>query len=135
MKKLFLVLCWFLLPYSLLAQKPSNGQYNLQKEKKSFQEITEFTRTNFKGHAALFTDGWKIVTSTQKAFEYANQNTIKTAGRACLQWAAQIENDSKRWKEVIKLVPAEGLDIFQEAKSLGAQPKPQFFKKDDQISD
>jgi len=50
--------------------------------KQELEEIIPYTMGNIKWHKALYKEGWRVVTSSEKALSYAKEKSIKSSGSA-----------------------------------------------------
>src|SRR5258706_59383 len=57
---------------------------------KSPSEIIPITTANLRGHESLYREGFKLVSSTEKAFAYAKEHSIVSSGQAMRQMGADI---------------------------------------------
>lgn len=51
-------------------------------EKQGIEEIIPYTMGNIKWHKTLYKEGWRVVTSSEKALSYAKEKSIKSSGDA-----------------------------------------------------
>ncbi|MEQ1814542.1 MAG: hypothetical protein ABL860_08865 [Candidatus Nitrotoga sp.] len=85
--------------------------------KQSVAEIIPITEKNLRGHQSLYREGWFVVSSTEKAFNYAKEHSITSSGQAMSQAVAGTGRHStefgKNLKEAGKGGVQTGAEIFK----------------------
>ena len=71
-------------------------------EKASVADIIPLTMGNIRGHKMLYNEGWTIVTSSSRAFDYAREKSIVSSGEALQQVARDASRRTGSYKEAIK---------------------------------
>lgn len=95
----------FLLP--LLLAQPSYSAADQQDPsladgKASIEDVIPLTMGNIRGHAMLYNEGWFIVTSSSRAFEYAREKSLDSSKTALRQVLRNASERSEEYKEAIK---------------------------------
>lgn len=67
------------------------------KEKSSLEQALPITAANIRGHKALYTEGWFLVSSSEKALEYAHQHSIVSSGEALTAIQKNISSHSTNY--------------------------------------
>lgn len=88
-------------------------------DKKTVKELTHFTRTNLKGHKAIYNEGWLIIPSTKKSLDYSYKKTVLSAKEAWIQTLNRTPEATKRYKEQLKNAPEKALKINKYLWELG----------------
>ena len=85
-------------------------------------EIIPTTAANLRGQASLYREGWFVVSSTEKAFAYAKEHSITSAGSAMRQMRADIARRGADLREGIVAVPSgsvrAGASVFESGTAL-----------------
>ncbi len=63
--------------------------------KKQLEEVIPITAANLRGQKSLYKEGWFIVSSTERAFQYAHEKSIISSGQALQQMQANITQHSQ----------------------------------------
>jgi len=78
-------------------QKNSSGT-----EKVAVADVIPLTVGNMRGHQMLYSEGWYVVTSSSKAFDYAKRKSISSSAMALRQMMKDAEKDSRDAVDAIK---------------------------------
>lgn len=72
-----------------------------QEEKVSVEDVIPLTVGNMRGHKMLYNEGWYVVTSSSRAFEYAKSKSIISSKTALQRAANEVSKDSGAYKEAV----------------------------------
>lgn len=73
-----------------------------QEEKVSVEDVIPLTAGNIRGHKMLYNEGWYVVTSSSRAFEYAKKKSIISSKSALQRIMSDVSKDSEKYKTAIK---------------------------------
>lgn len=71
-------------------------------EKVSVEDVIPLTVGNLRGHKILFNEGWRVVTSSSKALDYAKEKSLVSSKAALKKAMAEASKDTSAYKEAIK---------------------------------
>jgi hypothetical protein len=71
-------------------------------EKVAVEDVIPLTAGNMRGHKMLYNEGWYVVTSSSKAFDYAREKSIISSKKALEKAAEQAAKHSVEYKEALK---------------------------------
>lgn len=94
-------------PAGWSAEEP---QQNTRQEQAPVEDIIPVTMGNIRGHKMLFQEGWYVVTSSSKAFDYAKEKSIVSSKIALQRMAREIAGDSAAYKESVKTGILDSVD-------------------------
>ena len=77
-------------------QPPSDPQAKVPAE-----DVIPLTMGNLRGHRMLYNEGWYIVSSSSKAFDYAKEKSIVSSKTALRKVATAVADDSVKYKKTI----------------------------------
>ena len=86
-------------------------------EKVSVEDVIPLTIGNLRGHKMLYNEGWFVVTSSKKAFEFAKERSLISSKTALQQVVSDTAKRSGEYKEA---VTSDVQDAAQTGKSLAA---------------
>ncbi len=72
-----------------------------KEEKVSVEDIIPLTAGNIRGHKMLYNEGWYVVTSSSRAFEYAKNRSIISSNTALQRVLSDAAKDSGKYKEAV----------------------------------
>jgi len=104
---MYRVLLSSLLLVLLLPARPSFAAPDQQKtspadNKTAVEDVIPLTMGNIRGHKMLYNEGWFIVTSSSKAFDYAREKSLVSSKEALKQVLKDASEHSGEYKEAIK---------------------------------
>lgn len=73
-----------------------------ESDKKNVVETIPTTMANLRGHQELYKNGWFIITSSEKAIEYAKEHSVVASSDAITELNASLETRSKNYKDQLK---------------------------------
>lgn len=88
-----------IVPVFLLGILLLTGGCGGQPKKPNAKPLLPLTAGNIKAHKNLYNEGWKIIPSVKKTFEYAHQKSITSSGQALAEAWVEIGKDSKAFKK------------------------------------
>lgn len=96
-----------ILAVSLLMGRTGFGSEEQKKpepkaEKETVEDIIPWTVGNIRGHKMLYNEGWFVVTSSKKAFEFAKERSIISSKMALQRVLDDASKHSGEYKETIK---------------------------------
>ena len=100
----------------------SAQKVNTEKEistggQKSLEQTIPLTVANLKGHETLYDEGWFIITSSQKALQYARQHSIDSSAQAIQKLSESIKthsvNYSANLEKNLSASVKSGQDIYK----------------------
>ncbi len=97
-------------------------------QQKSTEEIIPLTKANIRGHETLYKEGWSVITSTEKALEYAKENAITSSAEALAQMRAELGKDTERFSENITKGFGEGVQTTQSIFAKGTSTSQKLLK-------
>ena len=65
-------------------------------EKQTVEDVIPITMANLRGHQALYNEGWFVVTSSQKALEYAKEKSVISSRQAVLSTISSMSSRNKQ---------------------------------------
>ena len=71
-------------------------------EKLSVEDVIPLTMGNLRGHKMLYNEGWYVVTSSSRAFEYAREKSIISSKTALQRVVKDASTHSGQYKESVK---------------------------------
>ena len=81
--------CRFLVSLLMLAAAVGSGCASTQTSdakadhaSRTLEDVIPLTTANIRGHQMLYNEGWFVITSSRKAFEYAREKSIVSSGQA-----------------------------------------------------
>lgn len=90
--------------------------------KKTPAEIMPITSANLRGHESLYREGWFIVSSTEKALDYAKTHAISSSARAMAEMQADLARHGGEYgKDVVgvgKKSAQTGVDVAKHGTAL-----------------
>jgi hypothetical protein len=95
-----LVVLMTLSPVALGAEGPQPTTPS-KEEKVSVADVIPWTVGNIRGHKMLYNEGWFVVTSSSRAFEYAKKTSIISSKMALQRVASEASKDSGKYKEAV----------------------------------
>jgi len=70
--------------------------------KTSIEDVIPLTMSNIRGHAMLYNEGWYVVTSSSKAFDYAKERSIISSKTAIAGALRDVGRDSGEYANAVK---------------------------------
>ncbi len=67
----------------------------------AIEEIIPLTMGNLRGHQMLYNEGWYVITSSSKAFEYAREHSLASSRTALQRLAADAARHSSEYQKTI----------------------------------
>ncbi len=110
MTKLFLcrvVLCCSFSTVLLLqspafsAEAPKPTPSSTEEKKVSVDDVIPLTMGSIRGHKMLYNEGWYVVSSSSRAFEYARSRSITSSKRALQRVVSDAAKDSKEYTAAV----------------------------------
>ena len=95
-----LVVLMTLSPIALGAEGPQPTTPS-KEEKVSVEDVIPLTVGNMRGHKMLYHEGWYVVTSSSRAFEYAKKTSIISSKTALQRVVSEASKDSGKYKEAV----------------------------------
>ncbi|MEK6726517.1 MAG: hypothetical protein AABY54_08225 [Deltaproteobacteria bacterium] len=86
------------------ADKPS------QKNSSSMEDVIPLTAANIRGHKMLYTEGWFVVSSSEKALDYAKEKSIISSKMAIKKAVERTAEHSKEYAKDVKSDVKEGVE-------------------------
>lgn len=77
------------------------GTAAADKEKASVEDVIPLTVGNLRGHKMLYHEGWRVITSTSKALDYAKERSLVSSRAALRQAVEEASHDTAAYKESI----------------------------------
>ncbi len=102
---------------AMASDDPPSGQQSLE-------EVIPITMANLRGQKALYEEGWFVISSTERAFQYAQEKFITSSGQALQQMQASLGERSEQLPDAL----AEGINE-------GVESGKSFYQKGGQRSD
>jgi len=72
-----------------------------KEEKMYVEDVIPLTMGNIRGHKMLYNEGWYVVTSSSRAFEYAKNKAISSSKTALQRVRREASQDSRDYKEAV----------------------------------
>ncbi len=72
-----------------------------KEEKVTVEDVIPLTAGNMRGHKMLYNEGWYVVTSTDRALEYAKNKSIVSSKIALQRVLSDAGKDSEKYKEAV----------------------------------
>lgn len=72
-----------------------------KEEKVSVEDVIPLTVGNMRGHKMLYNEGWYVVTSSSRAFEYAKNRSINSSKTALQRVARDVSKTSESYKTAV----------------------------------
>lgn len=82
--------------------------------KKSPSEIISVTESNLRGHQSLYKEGWFVVSSSEKAFNYAKQHSITASGDAVTRAVADTSAHSAGYGKNLIAAGKGGVELSKD---------------------
>ena len=89
--------------------------------KKTPAELMPITAANLRGHAALYHEGWFVVSSTEKSLRYAKQHAIVATGAAMVQTQHRLASHTGEFGAGLANAGRAGVDTTQQVFSKGTE--------------
>ncbi len=99
-----------------------------KKEKATVEDIIPFTVGNLRGHKMLYNEGWFVVTSSKKAFEFAKERSITSSKTALQQVLSDASKHSSDYKEAMKSDVQEATETGKELVVSGTKQSKKIFE-------
>jgi hypothetical protein len=113
---LFLVLIIISLPSYADQHNPPSVD-----NKASVEDVIPLTMSNIRGHKMLYNEGWFIVTSSSKAFDYAKQKSLISSKTAITKILNKTSEHSNEYKEAIRTDARESLETGKNIVAYGTE--------------
>ncbi len=117
---LFLVILFLLYPGPVQSaqeqQKPAAPG-----KKVSVEDVIPLTAGNLRGHRMLYNEGWFIVTSSRRAFEYAREKSIVSSKMAVQKVLDDATRHSSGYKEAVKADVKDSVDTGKDLVASGTK--------------
>lgn len=82
--------------------------------KRTPSEIAPGAASIWKGHVALYREGWRAITSTEQAFQYAREHGVTASGRAIAEARAEIGEHGREYEKQLKESGSKGVQLSSE---------------------
>lgn len=89
--------------------------------KKPVAEFFPMTAANWRGHQSMYHEGWRMVSSTEKALSYAKQHSIISSGQAISQLFADARRHSGEYGANVKGAARSGKETAAEIRKSGIE--------------
>jgi hypothetical protein len=99
---LAVVCCVLLLSVSAFSAEEPAQKAATKEDKASVEDIIPLTVGNMRGHKMVYNEGWFVVTSSKKAFEFAKEKSIISSKTALQQVLDDASKHSGEYKGAIK---------------------------------
>ena len=106
------LLSWYSIPCSAQQQTPQTDR-----DKVAVEDVIPLTMGNLRGHAMLYNEGWFVVTSSKKAFAFAEAKALRSSKEAIRDVVAKT---SQNTKEYLHEITADVRDSEQTGKKVVA---------------
>jgi hypothetical protein len=97
-------------------------------EEKTVPEILKFSKANLQGQKSLYNEGWLVISSTKKSFDYANEHLITTAKNSWVQWGKSLRDNSKDFSKNLKNNPEVAKKVYQYLERWGPEGRKEIKK-------
>lgn len=104
------------------ADKPS------QKNSSSMEDVIPLTVANIRGHKMLYTEGWFVVSSSEKALDYAKEKSIISSKMAIKKAIERTAEHSKEYAKDVKSDVKEGLETGKDLFKSGTKQSVDILK-------
>jgi hypothetical protein len=98
-----------------------------REEKVPIEDIIPSTFSNMRGHKMLYNEGWRAVTSSSKALEYANEKSLVSSKAALKQVMAEVSKDTTAYQEAIKADVKDSVALGKDAVIKGTERSGEIF--------
>jgi len=98
----------------IISCSSNNHNINASKPEKEIAEIIPITTANLRGHKALYKEGWFVVTSSEKAFNYAKEKSILSSRAAIATAASSIAQRNDEFRNSLLSNFQSSIDITQQ---------------------
>ena len=88
---------------------------------RTISEIIPITEANLLGHKSLYKEGWFIVSSSEKAFSYAKEHSIKSSGQAMLRAISDTKRNSAKYAADLSDAGEDGLSMSKDILKVGTE--------------
>ena len=97
-------------------------------------KIIPITFANIEGQKNLYREGWLVIPSAQKSLQYCFDNTVMTSRSAYLKVIAQMEQNSKRYLQLISQNPHQAKKLLARVNALKEKSTRAIFDKTQNIA-
>ncbi len=97
------------------------------------QGIIPLTYANINGHKILYNEGWSVITSSEKAFDYASEKSIESSGAVILKVAESIVARTKTVRGNMGGRWASSYEMAKKTLEYGTEKSAKIFKGTHQI--
>ncbi len=107
---------FFILIATLFVMNCSTNNHNLKtnKPQKEIAEVIPITAANLRGHKALYKEGWFVVTSSEKAFNYAKEKAVLSSRAAVIAAASSIAQRNDEFRHALLANFQSSINITQQ---------------------
>lgn len=84
-------------------------------------EILQITEANLIGHQSLYKEGWFVVTSSEKAFNYAKEHALVSSAQAMSEALANSSEYSKKFAENLGDAGKDGVQLSKQLFKAGTE--------------
>ena len=102
--------------------------------KKSVEQTIPLTIANLKGHESLYSEGWFIITSSEKAMDYAKQHSIDSSAQAITKAKNSIKLRTETYQNDVLDTASASLDRTEELMDQGTQRTKSILSNTNQLS-
>ncbi len=117
---LFLVILFLLYPGPVQSDQ-EQAKAATPDKKVSVEDVIPLTAGNLRGHRMLYNEGWFIVTSSRKAFEYAREKSIVSSKVALQQVREETARHSAGYTEAVKADVKDSVDTGKDLLASGTR--------------
>lgn len=81
---------------------------------RTLEDVIPLTAANIRGHQMLYNEGWFVITSSRKAFEYAKEKSIVSSGQAIREAQQRFDSRSSEYTQSLQTDVQHSLDAGKE---------------------
>jgi len=92
-----------------------------KEEKVSVEDVIPYTMGNMRGHKMLYNEGWYVVTSSSRAFEYAKNRSIISSKTALQRLASDVAKTTESYKTAVATDVRDSVDTGKSVVASGTK--------------
>lgn len=104
-----LVSC-LLMPFNSWGEEETRRENRREQDQVPVEDVIPLTVGNLRGHKMLYSEGWYVVTSSSRAFDYAKEKSIMSSKIALQRMGREMAGDSAAYRESVKAGVRDSVD-------------------------
>ena len=119
---------------TLWAAESEGKEGKVSAAQKSLEQTIPLTVANLKGHETLYKEGWFVITSSDKALEYAKQHSIDSSAQAITKAKQSIASRTEQYQAEVTEAVLSSVDRAKNLSNKGKQNTQDIFNATNLVS-